>query len=182
MIDAIASEFARYRSLSEGAAGQLEWAHLRVSLDPEVNSIAVVMKHVAGNLRSRWTEPFTSDGEKEWRDRDKEFVDTFASREELEAMWGSGWGALSETLDRITDADLSRSVRIRGELHTLARALARSLSHTSYHCGQIVQAARAIANREGISWSVLSVPRGGSRALNASMGYEPSEGTKGSSF
>lgn len=179
MVAAIGAEFGRYRGLAEGAAAQLTLVQLRERLHPEVNSIAVVMKHVAGNLRSRWTEPFTTDGEKAWRDRDTEFVDTFGSREELEAWWAAGWGALEGVLQGVTDADLGRELRIRGEAHTLARALARSVAHTAYHCGQIVQTARAVAGRDGAEWKTLTVARGGSAAHNRGMGFDAGAGPKG---
>lgn len=172
VIPAFAAEFSRARRLAEGAAGQLSWQQLRVPLDAQTNSIAVIMKHIGGNLRSRWTEPFTTDGEKPWRNRDTEFVDDFADRAALDAVWGAGWAALDGVLTGCTDADLGRELRIRGEPHTLALALARSLAHTAYHCGQIVQAARVIASRAGIEWTTLTVPRGGSVEHNRKMGFD----------
>jgi hypothetical protein len=130
------------------------------------------MKHVGGNLRSRWSEPFTTDGEKPWRNRDTEFVDDFADRAAMERAWAAGWAAVEGVLAGCTDADLGRELRIRGEPHTLSLALARSLAHTAYHCGQIVQAARVIASREGIEWKTLTVPRGGSAEHNRKMGFD----------
>ena len=173
VVQSFASEFSRHRTLAESAAGQLAWDQLRVSLDPEVNSIAVVMKHVGGNLRSRWTDPLTTDGEKPWRNRDTEFSDDFADREALRSVWSAGWHALESSLATFTDPDLSRSLTIRGEPHTLALALARSLAHTAYHCGQIVQTARVLASRSGAAWKTLTVPRGGSAAYNRAMGFDP---------
>jgi len=172
VIDAFAAEFRRYRHLAESAAAQLEWSELRIALDPEVNCIAAIMKHVGGNLRSRWTEPFTTDGEKPWRDRDAEFVDDFADREAMMAGWNTGWAVLESSLATMTDADLGRVLRIRGEEHTLALALARSSTHVSYHSGQIVQVARVLTSRAGRHWKVLTVPRGGSVAFNAQLGYD----------
>jgi len=176
VLAAFAAEFRRYRELAEGAAGQLSWEHLRVPLDDQTNSIAVVMKHVGGNLRSRWTEPFTTDGEKPWRNRDTEFVDDFSDRAALEAAWAAGWSTLEAVLAGCTDADLGRELRIRGEAHTLALALTRSATHTAYHCGQIVQAARVIASRAGIEWKTLTVPRGGSVEFNRGKGFEAGGG------
>jgi len=177
LITPFSAEFRRYRSLSERAASQVPWPLLRIALDPQTNSVAVIMKHVAGNLRSRWTEPLTTDGEKAWRDRDREFVDDFPAGDEgravLEAQWSAGWGVLESALASFTDADLARVITIRGEPHTLALALTRSLSHTAYHAGQIVQVARAIAGREGIAWKTLTVARGGSADYNANMGFDP---------
>jgi hypothetical protein len=175
-IQAFASEFARYRGLAEGAASQLAWEQLRVSLDPQTNSIAVVMKHLAGNLASRWTEPLTTDGEKPWRDRDREFIDDFAGRAELEEKWEKGWGVLEGSLASFVDADLSRVIKIRGEDHTLALALTRSLSHAAYHCGQIVQTARVLASRTGVPWKTLTVARGASKDFNKGKGFDPSRG------
>lgn len=175
VIPAFAAEFRRYRTMAERAAGQLTWPQLRESLDPEVNSIAVVMKHVAGNLRSRWTDAFTSDGEKPWRNRDTEFVDDFAERAALEAWWSAGWAPIESLLAGCSDADLPRPLTIRGEPHTLALALTRSLAHTSYHCGQIVQSARVLASQSGTAWETLTIPRGGSGAFNQGLGFHPAE-------
>lgn len=173
IIQAFAAEFRRYRGLAEGASAQLEWPELRVALDAETNSIAVIMKHLSGNLRSRWTDPFTSDGEKPWRDRDNEFVDDFATREELMTVWALGWSVLESGLASMSDGDLGRTLTIRGEPHTLALALARSLSHAAYHGGQIVQVARVLVARRGGVWRTLTVPRGGSAVFNRSLGYDP---------
>lgn len=176
VVFAFAAEFRRHRELAEGAAAQLAWEQCREALDPEVNSIAVVMKHVGGNLRSRWTDPFTTDGEKPWRNRDGEFVDDFTDRGAMAAAWNAGRDALDRVLADCTDADLSRTLTIRGEPHSLALALSRSLAHTAYHCGQIVQAARILASRAGTPWKTLTIPRGGSAEFNRSKGYaEPME-------
>jgi uncharacterized damage-inducible protein DinB len=172
VIAAQEAEFARYRGLCEKAIAQLDFGQLRVAIDVQTNSICVIMKHVAGNLRSRWTQPFSSDGEKPWRDRDSEFVDDFADREGLMQIWNAGWATLEETLAACTDADLGRTLTIRGEPHTLALALARSLSHTAYHSGQIVQIARVMASQGGVDWKTLTVPRGGSKEHNARMGFD----------
>lgn len=174
LIAAFEAEFRRYRALAEGAGAQLGWEELRTTLDPQTNSIAVIMKHMGGNLRSRWTEALTTDGEKPWRHRDAEFIDDFADRSALEAAWRAGWTALESALASFTDADIGRTLTIRGEPHTLALALTRSLSHCSYHAGQIVQAARVIASRAGRQWNTLTVARGGSAAFNMSLGFDPS--------
>lgn len=169
-------EFERYRGLAEKAAAQVAWEDLRVAIDPETNSIAVIMKHLAGNLRSRWTDFLSSDGEKPWRDRDAEFVDDFVDHAALQKWWGAGWDVLAGTLATLTDADLSRIVHIRGEPHSVALALERSLAHTAYHTGQITLLARALASKAGRPWATLTVPRGGTRAHNRSMGYDPGAG------
>jgi hypothetical protein len=128
------------------------------------------MKHVGGNLRSRFNGFLTEDGEKPWRDRDQEFVDTFDSREQMVAAWEEGWKELFETLGSLTPADLERTVTIRGESHTVPDALARSLAHTSYHVGQIVQAARVLCKD---NWQVITIPKGGSAAHNLKVGFDP---------
>ncbi len=171
VIASFTAEFRRHRGLAEGAAAQLTWEQLRVSLDPAVNSIAVIMKHVGGNLRSRWVDPLTTDGEKPWRNRDAEFVDEFADRDAMMGVWNAGWEALDNALASLRDGDLSRVLTIRGEPHSLALALSRSLAHTAYHCGQVVQTARILASRAGAPWKTLTIPRVGSTAFNRSKGY-----------
>ncbi|MCC6284250.1 MAG: DUF1572 family protein [Phycisphaerales bacterium] len=170
VISAFEAEFTRYRELAERAAGHLPWPGWREALDPETNSIAVIMKHVGGNLRSRWTDPFTTDGEKPWRERDREFIDDVRDQQGLLAIWNAGWDALAGSLGAMADADLPRTLLIRTEPHTLALALARSCTHIAYHAGQIVQAARVIASRTGVPWTTLTIPRGGSAAFNALKG------------
>ena len=135
-----------------------------VGLDANTNSIAVIMKHVAGNLSSRWTDFLTADGEKPWRNRDDEFVDGFGSRAEILECWEHGWGCLHTTLNRLKAEDLEKTVLIRGEPHSVPLALERSLGHTCYHIGQIVQIARVHA---GDDWNTLTIPRGGSRQFNS---------------
>ncbi len=168
--DAFAGEFARARRMAEQAASQLSWDQLRTPLDPETNSIAVIMKHLAGNLRSRWTDALTTDGEKPWRNRDSEFIDDFSDRPALDACWTEGWAVLDSALAGFTDADLERTVLVRAEPHSLALALTRSSCHAAYHAGQIVQAARVLASRAGADWNTLTIPRGGSAEFNANMG------------
>ena len=128
------------------------------------------MKHVAGNLLSRWTDFLTTDGEKPWRTRDDEFVDSFHSRAELLECWERGWGCLLATLKSLKPEDLDKTVLIRGELHSVPLALARSLGHTCYHIGQIVQVARIHA---GARWSTLTIPKGGSEQFNKANWGQP---------
>src|SRR5262249_18376884 len=120
-------------------------------------------KHVAGNLHSRWTDFLTTDGEKPWRNRDDEFVDSFGSRAEVLEGWERGWTALFDTVKGLTTADMAKAVTIRGEVHSVPLALARSLGHTCYHIGQIVQVARIHA---GDRWNTLTIPKGGSQQFN----------------
>jgi len=155
--------FASQKHLAERAMTQLTEEQLRRPLDENTNSIAVIAKNIAGNMLSRWTELLTSDGEKPWRRRDDEFIDDFASREAMFARWEEGWQCLFDTIDGLTEADLTRVVPIRGEPHTVVEAIDRQLSHYGYHVGQIVQVARVLAQDR---WQVLTVPRGQSEEFN----------------
>ncbi|HWB19349.1 MAG TPA: DinB family protein [Phycisphaerales bacterium] len=166
VITGFTTSFKYHKDLAERAMAQVSDDHLHHPLHQETNSIAVVVKHVAGNLLSRWTDFLTTDGEKPWRDRDEEFRDTFETRTEMLAEWDRGWNALLETLAQLSDADLKKSVTIRGETLPVPTALARSLAHTAYHVGQIVQIARILA---GSDWKTLTIPRGGSKAHNEKM-------------
>jgi len=156
--------FLYNKDLAERAIAQLSDEQLHVSLHPETNSVAVIMKHLAGNLLSRWTDFLTSDGEKPWRNRDDEFMDTFTSRRELIDYWNSGWSCLVHALDALTAADVDATVTIRGESLSVPLAIARSLSHCGYHVGQIVLISRILA---GDDWQTLTIPRGGSQQHNA---------------
>lgn len=151
------------KRLADRAVAQLTDEQLRVSLDQHTNSIAVIMKHVAGNLLSRWTDFLTTDGEKPWRNRDDEFVDSFGSRQELLDYWELGWSRLFESLRALSGDDLTKTVAIRGEPHSVPLAIQRSLGHTCYHVGQIVQAARILARGD---WQTLTIARGGSAEFN----------------
>ena len=155
--------FRGQKKLAERAIGQLGHAQLHEALHPETNSIAVIMKHMAGNMRSRWTEFLTTDGEKPWRHRDNEFVDDIASREELRQIWERGWECVFAAMDKLSDDDLGKEVKIRGEAHTVIRAIQRQIDHNAYHTGQIVLIARILAGDE---WTNLSVPRGESEEYN----------------
>ncbi len=128
------------------------------------NSLTTIAWHVAGNLRSRFTNFLTEDGEKSWRNREDEFAARSASRDELRAYWNAGWSALLEALEPLVDNDLHRSVTIRGQPLRVHDALHRSLAHVSYHVGQIVYLAHA---HRGAAWEYLSIPPGGTAAYNA---------------
>ena len=162
-LSAIINAFEANKRLADRAVEQVPDEKLHVPLDPNTNSIAVIMKHVAGNLISRWTDFLTTDGEKPWRNRDDEFVATFASRAELLDCWERGWACLRTTIRSLTPDDLGKTVLIRGEPHSVPLALERSLGHTCYHVGQIVQVARIHA---GDKWNTLTIPRGGSEQFN----------------
>ena len=162
-LSAIINAFEANKRLADRAVEQVPDEKLHVALDANTNSICVIMKHVAGNLTSRWTEFLTTDGEKPARNRDDEFVDTFGSRRELLDCWDRGWTSLLTTLKALTPEDCGKTVMIRGEPHSVPLALARSLGHTCYHIGQIVQVARIHAGKE---WNTLTIPRGGSEQFN----------------
>jgi hypothetical protein len=158
--------FRQYKSLAERAIAQLTDEQLTTTLDPEMNSVALTMKHMAGNMRSRWTDFLTSDGEKTWRNRDSEFVEPPATRNELLQMWNAGWQLVFSALEPLSDQDLGRTVTIRGESHSVMQAINRQIAHYSYHCGQIVFLAKHLQNE---NWTSLTVPRGKSEEFNASM-------------
>src|SRR5438270_13609557 len=155
--------FKSNKGWADKAIAQLPDDKLHIALDANTNSIAVIMRHVAGNLLSRWTDFLTTDGEKPWRDRDAEFVDAAVSRADLLELWERGWACLRATVTSLTPEDLGKTVLIRGEPHSVPLALARSLGHTCYHVGQIVQVARVHA---GEKWNTLTIPRGGSGSFN----------------
>jgi hypothetical protein len=163
VIDGALAAFLSNKTWADKAVAQLSDEKLRIALDPNTNSIAVIMKHVAGNLRSRWTEFLTTDGEKPWRNRDDEFVDNYGSRAEILADWEGGWNSLFDTLRSMKPEDLSVTVTIRGEPHSVPLAIQRSLAHCGYHVGQIMLIARILA---GDHWSTITIARGGSTGFN----------------
>jgi hypothetical protein len=157
------SLFRYYKKLGERAMAQVSDEHLFTVLDEESNSIALIVKHMAGNMRSRWTGFLISDGEKPDRDRDSEFVDPPPTRAALMQTWEQGWSCLFAALEPLTDLDLSRTITIRGEAHSVMQAVNRQLAHYPYHIGQIVLLAKYFAGRQ---WQSLTVPRNGSAAFN----------------
>lgn len=158
-------EFKRTKALADGAMAQITHAQFFAAPSEGDNSIAVIVKHVGGNLLSRWTDFLTSDGEKPGRNRDSEFEVTPADTQEfLMRQWESGWGALFSALEPLDDADLDRTVLIRGEPLTVLQAINRQLTHYSYHVGQIVYLAK---HYTGSSWRSLSIPKGKSAQFNA---------------
>jgi hypothetical protein len=146
----------QYKRLAELAMAQASDEQLYALLDPEANSIALIVKHMAGNMRSRWTNFLTTDGEKPDRHRDAEFVDPPANREALMAVWESGWRCVFDALTPLSDADLTRRVTIRGEPHSVMQAINRQVAHYAQHIGQIILLARHFA---GEGWRTLSIPK-----------------------
>ena len=155
--------FTTYRTLGEKALAQVPDDRLTWEPAPGVNSLAVIVQHLAGNMLSRWTDFLTSDGEKDWRDRDREFEDILERRDEIMTRWAEGWNCLLSTLHTLSDADLQRTILIRAEPHTVEQAIVRQLAHYAYHIGQMVYVARII---RGEAWQSLSIPRGESAAFN----------------
>jgi hypothetical protein len=153
-----------YKRLADRAIAQATDEALFATLDQESNSIAIIVKHLAGNMRSRWTDFLTSDGEKPDRDRDSEFEAPPKARDELLAIWESGWQFAFDALAPLTDADLTRTAMIRGEAHSVMQTIHRQVAHYSYHVGQIVFLAKHFA---GPDWNALTIPRRKSAEYNA---------------
>lgn len=170
--DAIQS-FRNYKKLAERAIEQVSDEEFFAAIDAEANSIAVLVKHIAGNLRSRWTNFLTSDGEKADRDRDAEFELVGDTRESLIGYWETGWLTLFDAIEPLTPDDLSRTVTIRGETHTVVEAINRQLTHYAYHIGQIVLLAKHFRSTD---WATLSVPRNRSAEFNRFLADKQSAG------
>ena len=152
-----------YKKLAERAMAQVTGEQLYTTLDEEMNSIAIVVKHMVGNMRSRWTDFLTTDGEKPDRHRDTEFVEPPPTREALMQTWEDGWKIVFGALEPLSDSDMARTVKIRGEAHSVMQAINRQLAHYSYHVGQIVMLAKHFAHDR---WQSLSVPRNRSADFN----------------
>lgn len=161
--------FRHYKRLAERAIQQCPEEGLFSTLDEESNSIAITVKHMAGNMRSRWTDFLTTDGEKPDRNRDTEFEDPPKNRADLMAMWERGWKILFDALEPLTDADLTRTITIRTEPHSVMQAINRQIAHYSYHVGQIVFLAKHSAAKMTGNWTAITVPRNKSRAFNTDV-------------
>jgi hypothetical protein len=170
VIPACVEDFRRQKAWAERAIAQLDDAQLHVRINPLQNSIAAIVKHMAGNMRSRWVDFLTSDGEKPGRDRESEFVDDLPTRAALLERWEQGWAALFAALEALTDADLGRTVRIRGEPLTAFAAIIRQTSHYAQHVGQILLIAKHL---KGEAWQYITIPPGGSEAFNRQKGVQP---------
>jgi hypothetical protein len=172
--DAIAS-FRNYKNLAEKALAQVSDEEFFASIDAEANSMAVIVKHIAGNLRSRWTDFLTSDGEKADRNRDTEFELMNDSRESLMRYWESGWQTLFGAIEPLTVEDFGRFITIRGEPHTICEALNRQLTHYAYHVGQIVLLAKHFRSAD---WKTLSVPKNKSAEFNNFLAEREDKGNR----
>lgn len=170
IVSSIEAEWRRYKILADNALLQVRDEELGREGSGGGNSIAVIMAHLGGNLKSRFTDFLTADGEKPWRDRDSEFLPRLGiSRSEILKVWNDGWETLFASLALLTDADLSRTVTIRGESFLVVEALHRLLPHTSYHVGQIVYLAKAYRGKE---WNCLTIPLGRSQEYNQNPTHE----------
>jgi hypothetical protein len=161
-MESITAEYRRYKQLGEGAFAQVSDEELARAASGDDNSIAMIAWHIAGNLRSRFVDFQTTDGEKPWRNRDEEFAERTVSRQELLDKWEDGWRALFAALEPLSDANLNDVVTIRQQPLAIHQALHRSLAHTSYHVGQIVYLAKMF---RGAAWRSLSIPKGASAAF-----------------
>ena len=160
--------FRYYKKLGDRAIAQCPDGALFETLDAESNSVAIIVKHMAGNMRSRWLDFLTTDGEKPDRNRDTEFEQPPNSRPELLKLWERGWQYMFDALEPLTDADLARTVTIRTEPHSVMQAINRQMAHYSYHVGQIVYLAKHFAASAG-QWTSLTVPRGQSKQFAADV-------------
>jgi hypothetical protein len=158
--------FRQHKKLGDGAMAQVTDAQLYETIDPEVNSIAITVKHMAGNMRSRFIDFLTTDGEKPDRNRDSEFVEPPATREELMRLWEHGWDCVFRSLGPLSEADMTRTVTIRGEAHSVMQAINRQIAHYAYHVGQIVLLAKHFQHDK---WKTLTVPRNRSAEFTKSV-------------
>ena len=163
IVEGIEGEFRRYQALAQATIRQLDEQQLSTPLSEGANSIATLVWHISGNLKSRYTDFLTTDGEKEWRNRDSEFVARSATQKELAQKWNEGWDVLYATLAQLDDDKLDLTVTVRGLPSTVIEALLRGLAHTSYHVGQMITIAREL---RGPKWRWLSIPPGGSAEYN----------------
>jgi hypothetical protein len=174
-LEEIKRQLRGHKRMAEAAIAQLEDAELFTIIDPESNSVALLIKHIAGNSRSRFTDFLTTDGEKPDRHRDQEFeVSSTTTREEVLRWWEEGWTRVFSTLDSLKPEDVSRTVTIRGEPHTVVQALNRALAHYAQHIGQIVFLAKHLRSKE---WETLSIPRGKSEEFKTGSAKGFSRGT-----
>lgn len=163
-LESIKRQFLYYKDLGEKAIEQVPEEKLFWQFNSESNSIATIVKHLSGNMISRWTDFLTSDGEKEWRNRDGEFENDIQTKAELIAIWNKGWDCFFNTINSLTENDLTKIIYIRNQGHTVMEAINRQLAHYPYHIGQIVFVAKMIKNED---WQSLSIPRNKSGDYNS---------------
>ncbi|MCR8852232.1 DUF1572 domain-containing protein [Lysinibacillus fusiformis] len=165
-LQVVQKRFKNVKELGDGALTQLEGAELHWAYNEESNSIAVIVKHVSGNMISRWTDFLTTDGEKTTRNRDDEFINSLNTKEAIIAVWEEGWQVFLGALETITESDLQGHVTIRGEKLAVIDAIERQMAHYSQHIGQIIYIAKQV---KGSDWQTLSIARGQSQAFNKAM-------------
>jgi hypothetical protein len=165
-------EFQYYKSLGEKTFSQLSTEQLNFKFNDESNSIATIVKHLSGNMLSRWTDFLNSDGEKQWRNRDQEFTDDEMSENEISDAWKKGWDCLFHALKQIESTDLERIILIRNEKHTVTEAINRQIAHYAYHVGQIVLIGKCLKNN---AWISLSIPKNKSAEFNSIKFSEESD-------
>src|SRR5579863_591592 len=163
-ISSVKNQFNQYKSLAEKAIDQVPDEKIYWQYNSQTNSIAIIVKHLAGNMLSRFTDFYNSDGEKKWRDRDSEFENENLSREKLKVLWDKGWDCFFQVLNGLSAADLSKVIIIRNEEHTVVEAINRQLTHYASHIGQIIFIAKMALDDQ---WRTLSIPKNASRAFNA---------------
>lgn len=162
-LDSVRKQFEYYKSIGDKTFEQLSFEELKIQFTQDSNSISIIVKHLVGNMLSRWTNFLTEDGEKEWRQRDKEFIDNYSNEEDLFNSWNKGWSCLFNTLDAINNNDLNHIVYIRNQGHTVTEALNRQMMHYAYHIGQIVYIGKLV---KGKDWKSLSISKGESKTYN----------------
>lgn len=171
-LDSIKKQFEYYKLLGDKTIAQLPEEKLFWQYNEESNSIAIIVKHLHGNMLSRWTDFLTSDGEKEWRKRDEEFENELANGDSVIKLWNEGWACLFTTLNSLTTSDLDKIVYIRNQGHTVIEAINRQLAHYPYHVGQIVFIGKMVMNE---SWQSLSIPRNQSKKYNDNKFLQPKQ-------
>ena len=164
-------QFEYYKLLGEKTFNQMPDEKLFWQMNEDSNSVATIVKHLSGNMLSRWTDFLNSDGEKEWRNRDAEFENDMDTRQKMMTVWLAGWEVFLQTLNSLTEADLDKMIYIRNQGHTVMEAINRQLAHYPYHIGQIVYIGKLCATE----WQSLSIPRGNSQQFNAEKFSKPKE-------
>ncbi|HNO30023.1 MAG TPA: DUF1572 domain-containing protein [Chitinophagales bacterium] len=171
-ISSVKNQFEYYKMLGEKTFTQVSDEQLFWKFNEESNSIATIVKHLSGNMLSRWTDFFTSDGEKEWRKRDEEFENDIQNREDMLKVWNEGWNCLYHVIDHLTADDLEKIIYIRNQGHSVVEAINRQLAHYPYHVGQIVFIGKMVMDEK---WKSLSIPKGNSKAFNKEKFDKPKE-------
>lgn len=168
----VKKQFAYYKMLGDNTFAQLSDEQFFYQINEESNSIAIIVKHLWGNMLSRWTDFLTTDGEKDWRQRDAEFENDFISKEELLIKWNEGWQCLFKAIDQLAAEDLTKEIYIRNQGHTVTEAINRQLAHYPYHVGQIVFLGKILCNTK---WKSLSIPKGNSKSFNDDKFAQPKQ-------